>query len=291
MNHDVPAEVAIPLPVRLRLGRAAAQTIADRDGLDLLHIKGDAVDLSLRPHPTPGTDIDVLVRPRHLSGFDAALRAEGWRVYTTFAYGSPFEHAQTYTHELWGYLDVHRFFPGVGLDPDHAFDRLWRTRGSMDFGGVSCPVPSVPAQAAILVLNAARSRPGSRADVDRLWRRADAATRASIEREVSALDAHVALAAATGGLRTYRSARDYHLWRVVSEGGSRLEEWWGRLRAADSLGARARIVVRAPLVNVPHLEHELGRRPTPGEIVREFFARPARGAIELVRRLTRRRSS
>ncbi len=93
------------------------QFVADELDIDLLHIKGAAADPTLRPSRYAGTDVDVLVRPSQFAPLDAALRHHGWRLYSTFAYGSPFGHAQTYTHDAWGYVDVHRFFPGIRLAP------------------------------------------------------------------------------------------------------------------------------------------------------------------------------
>ena len=43
------SQVSVPLPVRLRFGHAAVQYLAEEIGVDLLHIKGAAVDPSLRP--------------------------------------------------------------------------------------------------------------------------------------------------------------------------------------------------------------------------------------------------
>jgi len=98
----------------------------------------------------------------------------------------------------------------------------------------------------------------------------------------------VAFAAAVGELERYRGEPDYRLWNVVSEGGSRSEDWWARVRAAPSFAAAMRVVARAPLVNVDHLAHRLGRPPTRFEIVTEFFARPARAVGEAGRALRRR---
>jgi hypothetical protein len=277
-------ETAIPLGVRLRLGRAAIQTIAERAGADVLHIKGDAVDPELRPHLHGGTDIDILVRPAHVTALDRALRGYGWSVYTTFANGSPFGHAQTYKHPLWGYVDVHRLFPGIGLDPGAAFTRLWRDRTSMDFAGKDCPVPARTEQATVLALNAARGRSDSLQDLRRVWFDASEQERAGIEAVVADLDARTAFDAAIGQLERHRGKREYRLWRAVSENGTRLDEWRGRLSAAPTLRKRALILLRAPMVNVEHLGHELGRPPTRPEIVREFFARPLRGLSEVRRR-------
>lgn len=279
------SQVDVPLSVRLRLGHAAIQHLADGIGVDLLHIKGFAVDPELRPLASRGSDVDVMVRPEQVDRFDRALRAHGWRLYSTFELGSPFGHAQTYLHDAWGYVDVHRFFPGVRVAPAPAFDRMWADRTSTSIGGVGCPVPSVPAQALLLTLNAARSSTADRGDIETVWREASDERRRQIETLVTELDAPVAFAAAVGGLERYRGERDYRLWKVVSEGGSRAEEWWARVRAAPTFAEAVRLVARAPLVNVEHLTHRLGRQPTRLEIVAEFFGRPARAIGEAWRGL------
>lgn len=274
--------VSVPLSVRLHFGRAAVQTIANRSGIDLLHIKGDAVDATVRPIAHVGSDIDVMVRPSQVDMLDRLLRQHDWRIYSTFEHGSPFGHAQTYHHALWGYLDVHRFFPGIHLPPARAFARLWQERESLDFGGVACPVPSVPAQSAILILNAARAS-GASEDVRRLWTDATADQLISVEAEIDALDARLAWDAALGNVERHRGERGYVLWRTVSRGGTRAEEWWGRIVGQPTISRRMAILLRAPLVNVEHLGLRLGHKPSARDVGREFFARPVRGAVEFVR--------
>lgn len=275
------SEVSVPLQVRLRFGHAAVQHVADRIGVDLLHIKGAAVDLSLRPGGNAGSDVDVLVRPSHVAALDRAMRGHGWLLYSTFDYGSPFGHAQTYLHDAWGYIDIHRFFPGIRIRPEDAFDRFWTDRQEIEIAGIGCQVPSVPAQAVLLVLNAARSTMRTKPDIGAVWRDATEERRDQMEALVADLDAPVAFAAATGGLEQFLGERDYRLWKIVSEGGSRSAEWWARVRAAPSFAAAVRVVIRAPLVNVDRLAHRLGRPPTRGEIVGEFFRRPARALHEI----------
>ncbi|WP_448811699.1 nucleotidyltransferase family protein [Agromyces bauzanensis] len=281
------SQVSVPLSVRLRFGHAAVQQLAERVGVDVLHIKGVAVAPELRPMTHRGSDVDVLVRPEHVVRLDRALRRHGWRLYTTFELGSPFGHAQTYLHDAWGYLDIHRSFPGIRIAPARAFDRLWTDRDAITIAGVGCAVPSVPAQAVLLILNAARSK-ADRQDVSVAWRTADDERRTQIVALVADLDAPVAFAAAVGDLERYRGERDYRLWKVVSAGGSRSEEWWARVRAAPTFVAAVRVILRAPLVNIDHLAHRLGRRPTRAEILAEFFARPARAVGEAVRALRQR---
>lgn len=281
---SAPRSAQVPLAVRLHFGRAAVQTIADGLGVDLLHIKGDTVDPMLRPGRPAGSDVDVLVRPAHVAVLDSALRRHGWIVYSTFRGGSPFGHAQTYRHDVWGYLDLHRFFPGIEVDPAAAFSRLWRDRGRRDFAGVECAVPGVPAQAVILAVNSARAGAWARADVGGMWTDAGPRLRAAIDREVRALDARLAFDAAFGDIERHRGEPGYRLWKAVSGHGGRFEEWWGRLRASRGIHEAIGIIVLAPQVNTEALSHRLGRAPTPGEVVGEFFRRPLRGILETVRR-------
>ena len=279
------AVVGIPSGVRVRLARPAIQLIADEVGVDLLHIKGDAVDSALRAIVQPGTDVDALVRPSQVVPLDAGLRAHGWRLYSTFRYGSPFAHAQTYLHPTWGYFDLHRSFPGIRREPAQAFELLWELRGTLDMPGARGSVPAREAQAVLLVLNDARNRVRVPDPVSR-WIEAGGVDRAGVSAWVDRLEARVAFAAATGDLERYRDERDYPLWRVTTQGGTRLAEWRARIRAAPTLVDAIRIAALAPLVNVEQLAHRLGRPPTRREIVAGSWSR----AVKAVRELGRRRS-
>ena len=282
-----PAEVSVPLAVRLLLGRAAVQVIAADIEADLLHIKGNAVDKALRPRDAPGTDIDVMVRPTHVAALHDALARHGWLVYSSFIYGSPFGHAQTYRHPDWGYLDLHRMFPGIRRDPEEAFDELWRDRSERDFAGVVGAVPSSTAQAVLLVLNDVRSRKAGRAMA--MWVDRPGLDRADVMELVGHLDARVAFAAATGDLARYRGERDYRLWKGIAEGSTRTGEWWARVRAARTLREALGIVLRAPLPNPERLSHQLGRDPTRAEVLRATAMRPARALREISAGVRRRR--
>jgi hypothetical protein len=284
-----PAEVAVPLPVRLLLGRAAVQVIATDVGADLLHIKGNAVDPVLRAYDAPGTDIDVMVRPTHIPLLHDALTRHGWVVYSSFVYGSPFGHAQTYLHPDWGYLDLHRMFPGIRLDAEAAFAELWRDRSEREFAGTPAAVPALRAQALLLVLNDVRSRRGARAVAT--WVDGPGLDRAEVMALVTRLDARVAFAAATGDLAQYRREPDYRLWKGITQGSTRTGEWWARARAAGTIRETLAILVRAPLANVERLTHKLGRPPTRVEVMWATAMRPVRALREVLARggLRRRR--
>ncbi|MFC4139878.1 MULTISPECIES: hypothetical protein [unclassified Microbacterium] len=272
----------VPLVVRLELARAAVQTIAQHSGARVLHIKGTTWDPSLRAAPAHGSDVDVIVEPAGIPAVDRALRAHGWKVYSTFRNGSPFEHAQTYWHPDWGYTDVHRWFPGIRMPAERAFALLAAGGGTVDAAGVACPVPGADAQAVLLMLNAARGSDSERAEANSIWDSADAGIRRRRDGLVDALDARTGWAAARGTLDDYRGRADHALWRVTLHGGSRIEEWWARVRAQPTLLGAAGTALRAPLVNTDRLAHELGRRPGPADIVRAFGSRASRGVREIV---------
>ena len=142
-----------------------------------------------------------------------------------------------------------------------AFDHLWVDRGSVGIAGIGCPVPNLPAQALLLILNAARSTGPRSRDLMLAWEDASAERREQIEALVHELDAPVAFAASVGGLEQYRGERDYRLWKVVSRGGGRSEEWWARVRAAPTLSESIRVPARAPLDTTVRPRDNDTRRP------------------------------
>ncbi|MBK9697990.1 MAG: nucleotidyltransferase family protein [Propionibacteriaceae bacterium] len=168
MTSDSPA---VPLSVRVMLGHAAVQRVADLHAVDILHLKGFALDDTVSWAGRVGSDVDVLVRPDHVGRFLDALSASGWNLSIGFEAGSPFGHAATLLHDVWGYVDVHRLYPGITMSPAAAFDILWGERGESEIAGARCPVPSLAGQAVILVLHAARSEDKARGlrDVDAAW--------------------------------------------------------------------------------------------------------------------------
>lgn len=284
------ARLVVPLAVRIGFAHACIQSIADRRGIDLLHVKGAALDPTL----VPGrgfSDADVLARPRDVRLLLAELQRHGWQLINSFAYGSSFEHAATLRHKDFGLIDLHRTYPGAGPTPEAAFETLWADRTTTRLAGIECPVPSRDAQATLLLLHAARAgRDGKAAhDVDSVWTSADHAHRDRILDWVERLDAGLAFSVITGTLEEHRDDPAYGLWHVAAHGGTRLEEWRARVRAARGLRAKLAVVSRSALVNVEHLTIVRGRPVTRREIVGEFFGRPLRGLREQVERRTRGR--
>ena len=279
-----PGRADVPLQVRTRFGHAAVQRLADEHGVDLLHIKGDALDPTVASPGRIATDADVLVRPAHLDALLAACAAAGYQSSGRFTTASPFEHSLTLWHDLWGHLDVHRHYPGIGRSPADAFERLWADRLTTDIAGVSCPAPSLPAQVAILVMHAARNPAGGQAsaDVAHAWHGASRDQRQQVRAWVEEMQAEIAFAVGVGDVDSLPPSAERELWQAVTEGG-RVHEWRARIAAAPDLRSRIVLVLRAPLVNTDHLAHELGHRPSSLDVVRAFVDRSRRGIAEIVR--------
>lgn len=284
-SHDTGAGapavgVSIPIAARVHLAHAVIQHLAERAGVDLLHIKGPALLPDLRPPSRGSSDVDVLVRPAHLHRLVAALEAVGWTRRTDFATGSVFAHAANWWHDDWGWVDVHVHWPGVRLEPEVAFDVWSAGAGQQLIAHRLCPVPSRTAQLLVLVLHAARGT--DRSDVDYAWTRADDEQRSASRELARTLDAEVALAAALGELEQFRDDPSYALWRHLSEGGgSRLGEWRARFAATRGARARAQLLVSSLRVNRDHLGMELGRPPTRSDLRQRQLLRLQRAAAEV----------
>lgn len=282
METQAAPEVTVPLSVRVELCHAALQHLADRAGVDVLHIKGVAADPRWRS-AGGGTDADVLVRPSHVRRLVHAVEAQGWQRRSRFRTGSPFGHAQTYWHDHLGYADVHRFFPGMGQD-EATFEVLWVERDVVELGAVRCPVPSQPGQALVHLLNETRnartSRPGGAID---------AALVDEVRALVPRVGVEVAYAAALGELDRVRDRREHDLWLAITTGSGRVEEWRARVKAQPTFAGKVMTVLRAPLVNTEHLTNTRGRPPSTVEVAAEFVDRARRAAAEVWRASGRRR--
>lgn len=264
----------VPIGVRVRLAHGVAQRIADREGLDILHLKGPAAHPSLRDSGRQSFDADVLVRPAHVDRLLDALLSHGWVRVSGFDEGSAFGHAFNLRHEYLGLIDLHRSWPGFGIDPTAAFDRLWREAIGFEVGSVYCPVPAVTAQRLILLLHAARGGGLEGADHARTWLDATEQEREEVRQLAREFDAEVALAAATGNLQSFRHHRDYRLWQHFSTPEkNRLHEWIARFEAARGLVAKGRVLRAFVSVNPDLLREQLGREPTRNDFARANLRR------------------
>lgn len=287
---SVVPEREVPVHLRVHLTHAYIQHVADVEGIDVIHLKGPALQESLLPVndegeslPRMSTDADVLVRPGSATALLDALKARGAHHVHSFKQGSPFEHAATVWFDHLGYADVHRFFPGIGVPRERAFDLMWADREVACIANRPCAVPSERMHRLIMLLHAARSGTQSSPDKVRLWDGASHDERAALRALAHLLDANVAFSAAIGELDEHKDAREYDLWDQFSRNPdhSRTEEWRARIKAARSPWRRIELAVRALRVNSDRLADELGHRPTAGDVARAWADRVGRAVREL----------
>ncbi len=287
---DISDRRPIPQDIRVQLAHAAAASLAAHASISALILKGPAMDASVSPPGRASSDVDVLVAPDELGPWLSLLVEHGWRPIDRFETGSSFEHSQTFHHDVWGHLDVHRRVPGIGADPAVAFRQLWDRRTEAVVAGCAIPVPEPAAQALILCLHAARSFGSPRAaqDLAFAWTSATPARQSEILAWVTALDAQLGWAAVTGHLDDFRDDPAYRLWVVASRGGTRLEEWRARIAVAPSASAKLRTAARAVLVNTDSLAINLGRQPTTPEVLAALGRRARIALWETVSGLVQR---
>lgn len=287
----------IPTGPRVEITHAAIQQIARVEGARALHIKGPAVHPDLLPRvdgipvPRSSTDADVLIEPRKAQRVYRRLHElGGWTHVNSFTSGSPFGHAAAIWHVKLGYADLHRWFPGIGIPPKTAFEKLWADRIALELGHHLCWAPSVDHQRLILLLHAARSGGAKSRDVQVVWHDADDATRARIRELAQEFRAELPLAAAIGELEQHRGDRRHELWHQFSTGDQypRSAEWRARIKAARNPADAVMLAVRSFMVNPDWLATQLGHQPTKQEIRQAWVRRIKQAVDETIHRKEQR---
>ncbi len=287
MGEAGAAQQAVPLSVRVQLCHAVVETLARDVGVDLLHLKGPALLPGLRSPGRVSSDADVLVRPGHVERFERALATHGWERWSGFDSGSAFHHAANWFHEHWGYVDVHATWPGPQVSPEAVFAEFSAGDHTQEIAHVPCRVPDRTAQILILVLHAGRtSYAGS--DVHTAWHQSSEEDRLQVLRLADRLRARTGVAAGLGEIDTVTDDPTADLWRYYAYGGSRLDEWRARLRAAPTRRAALRVLLGATRVNRDYLAMELGHPPGRRDVARKQVRRVRVLAGELAQRARRR---
>lgn len=266
---------------RIRLAHAAVQATADGVGARILHVKGYAVMDGLYRAHRRSTDADVLVHPRDLAALLRELQQLEWEIVAHFESGSVFGHAMTLRHARWGAIDVHRHFPGIGEDPERVFEQLWERRFTHPIAHFPCQVPSLEDQVLVILLHSSRDGQRGRTDLEYLRRILSARDIEALHARAEELDGGLALASAIGDIERFRGDPRYDLWKVVTQGGSRLEEWRARFKATSGPREKLRLGVSLLQVNRDHLAMRLGHAPSPAEVRREHLNRAQKATGEL----------
>ena len=276
---------AVELGGRIRLAHACLQAVATACEADILHVKGYAATEGFYRSNRHSTDADILVRPGHVEVFTHRLVTDGWEKVTDFSSGSAFHHAATFRHPWWGAVDIHRYFPGMDAHAEENFERLWTTRQSLPIAHYPCAVPSDADQILLIMLHAGRDGWRGSLDIQYLRRVLSPRDLERMRRRAAEFGAEIALAASLGELGDYRHHPDYLLWKYMTVGGSRIDEWVARYSAARTLRAKARVAASSLLVNKDHLAMRLGRRPSRADVATEWVGRVRQAGTEIGQRV------
>lgn len=276
LNQNTSDTADVPLALRIRLSHAYFQHLANRHGVDLLHIKGYAFAQEVYRPGRASSDVDLLVRPEHIDRLVKAAQNDGWEILARFETGSIFEHAMTLYHGTWGLVDIHRYFPGIGDAQGSAFDELWKHRRTRHIAHFPCALPSLVDSRIFVVVHGARSDNEHNADIGFLKQTLSADDWDDIRKRLPALDAEIAFAAAFHELDRFKDHPDYLLWKSVSEETSVFIRWKARFQHAHGLQGKMKVLRSILLVNRDHLAMELGHTPSKQEVRQKFFSRFSR---------------
>lgn len=137
---------------------ALIASIARRENIDLIFIKGPVLyKQGLRTKQHSG-DVDVLVSPEDLERMVEAVEFYGWERQIAFWDGTSINHSVALSApKNWGCeIDIHEYFPGIGLDAPSAFATLKASSDNEQFAGVNALVPNRSAHAVLFALHQIR---------------------------------------------------------------------------------------------------------------------------------------
>ena len=227
----------------LRLAHAAVQWCAARAGVRILHLKGPVAAGQFSHRTGVSGDVDVLVAPTGAARLLAVLAEHGW---TTYAASSQigFVHATTLTHPAWTpSVDVHHWFPGLGVDHEAAFEELWARHDEMDLAGLTCAVPARIDHALLLMLHSVRNARASERGQEGalLWGVLDVHERRELSDRATQLGAEAALASRLPGEFSADGPQAAY-WQTVGSEPTGLELWLARIRLTPGLGGKLRVL-------------------------------------------------
>lgn len=257
----------LPLQARVLLAHARIASLAETHGLHVLHVKGYAAVHGVYAPGRTSTDVDVLTTEAEAPRLIRVLQEQGWEVITDFSHGSIFGHAATLRHRQLGYADVHRFFPGLGLDPAQTFETLWRQRTRRIRAGHSLPVPSLDHQRLLVLVHASRDPVRRMSDVTALRQLCTDEEWARLRETARQFHAEAAWQAATGE-NIGGDPAQVALYLGMGAGVSELELFLLQWRATPRLAARFALLGRTLPVNRAHLSMSLGRAATTADALR-----------------------
>lgn len=140
-------------------------SLARAEGLRAMIIKGPALEFQGLRREKHSGDVDVWAHPSDVDALADLLAEWGWTRLDGFWDGTDIGHSVTLARGTWGCeIDVHKTFPGIGLDADAAFESIRRRATSMRFASVAGLCPNPTDHAIIAALHYLRPRLGRSTD-------------------------------------------------------------------------------------------------------------------------------
>lgn len=135
--------------------------ICQQQVIDAVIIKGPALHRQgLRAREHSG-DIDVWVSAQRIADLTKQLESWGWRRLNERWENSPLYHSVTLVPGAWGCeIDLHRHMPGFALSDHDSLRALRRSAETIEYAGISAPVPRRGAHAVISALHLMRPQQG-----------------------------------------------------------------------------------------------------------------------------------
>lgn len=249
-----------------RLAHARAAHLLRDAGVDHVVVKGPATAALLGAEDRVSGDVDVLVRVSHEELARETLRRHGFRdAQAGMKAGELAAHSTEFDDGRGPQVDLHRTFPGFGLEGEE----LWRTLAphvtTVEVAHVPVASFDVPAALVVLALTAARDGAGSRAEGDlrHALGRAEWPAAVAFAREVGARDgvrAGLGLVDEAFALSLGLPERVAPEWLVRRDSTStlaaRLDDlarlpWSGRLRLLGREALPSRSFMRVDYPGVP----------------------------------------
>lgn len=226
------------------MGSVLVDFLARSVDIRTLLIKGPSAEKALGYH-RHSVDVDVLVEPERFVDLLDLLREHGFVGDVSLVEDS-WAHAVEVVSAEWSVaVDVHRWFPGIEVAPERAFDLLWEHAVSVELAARSCTTLDRPGHALLIGLHAARSRHGSckRDEVTAAMASLSAEEREAMRHLAKELAAEPVLgivleefsAATTPGVRArWKAVADKQVARI----------WYHRIRGSRNLWQMGREIVR-----------------------------------------------
>lgn len=144
------------------LATALVASVARDHEIDVVVIKGPVLHRQgLRDRAHSG-DVDVLVAHRRAHDLSEALSDWGWQARSAVWDGTEVFHSVTLRPPGWGCeIDLHRRFPGIGLEDDEAFAAVYACSESTEFAAVEGRVPDLATSSVLAALHVTRPSVGS----------------------------------------------------------------------------------------------------------------------------------